>query len=116
MFNLPVLKYSNNMVLRHNEGRSPISDKDAKLALVVFQRFSDQVMQFMAERGSSLRLFAMRPPLPPYRRPAKDVEGQQWPNYAFTKGSVTDVRGIRSVVAVPLALSEKETAKESFIL
>lgn len=79
------------------------------------QGFFNQVVRFMTERGSPLRLLTIRPPKHDHKHPAWDFSGFSL-NSTYTKGYMTDSRGIRTVVAVPLKLAKKEMAKEAFML
>ncbi|KAF2818558.1 hypothetical protein CC86DRAFT_375759 [Ophiobolus disseminans] len=78
------------------------SEVEAKHCRVAMQNYADQVYRFMSARGSLIKLLVTQPASIPRVRPAKDKNSHQWPVYAYTKGSVTDARGVKTVVAVPL--------------
>ena len=77
----------------------------AALTAAIVQNFATHVLRFLDDNGSKIKLFAVsqyRLPDngPPY--PATDVNGHQYPRYAYTKGRAVDGLGRSSVVAMPL--------------
>jgi hypothetical protein len=75
-----------------------ISEQETKCCRVIYQRFANEIMRFMAKRGAAPTVFSMDP----------SVTVDIWPTCTFTKGRTYDARGIEQVVAVPLGEPCKE--------
>jgi hypothetical protein len=52
----------------------------------------------------------------PVKRPAKDINGHQWPVYSYTKGVLRDALGSERVVAVPLDKIREEMCEQDSML
>lgn len=104
MLNLPGIKYSPESST-NPQIEVVISMGDARLCRVVMQQFATQVMQFMVERGSKLKLFNANPTVAlkdEVNHPA-DANGHFWPNYTYVRGRTIDATGRTKVIAVPFA-------------
>jgi hypothetical protein len=90
-----------NWNTRDNKPR-PESELMAGHCRVLMQNWADQVFRFLSARGSKVKLLMTKPCSMPSIRLPKDRNSHQWPIYTYTKGCVTDARGVKTVVAVPL--------------
>jgi hypothetical protein len=96
MLNLPIVEYN-------TAASTPITVKEAAWCRHTFANFATEVMRFMDDCGSSVRLLQRFPYSSLRDQPApSDVDGHKWPYYTYLKGRVTDSRGASQTVACPL--------------
>jgi hypothetical protein len=71
-----------------------------------FQQFAEQVLRYLADKGSSVKLLAFSPVEPPEFCHHEDSNGHAWPHYYYIRGESTTVlprgRRITQTVAVPV--------------
>jgi hypothetical protein len=66
------------------------------------QKFSTEVMQYLAKGGSSIDTFGIFPEQSgDPNRPERDDNGHQWPRYFYRRGRTMDARGVDRIIAVP---------------
>jgi hypothetical protein len=81
MLNLPKVIYSSPINL--SPTIKPISDQDTFLCGVVMHQFAHEVFNFLADRNSTVQFLDICPTLLPPLAPSKDINGHQWPVYAY---------------------------------
>jgi len=98
-------------------GRQSIDSTHVGMAQVAMQRVAAQVMNYMAKRGSKLKVLAVSPYLQPTASTCldKDENGHRWPNYYYLRGRNTDARGIEHITALPLAYVSLEMPESTII-
>jgi hypothetical protein len=84
-------------------GRLEIDSAHVGTVQIAMQRYAEQVMRYIAERGSKIKVLALAPYLNPAVQPEKDENGHCWPDYHYLRGRTTDVRGVEQVTALPIA-------------
>jgi hypothetical protein len=105
MLNLPNIDYQ----LETNPNPSlsnfvSIDDNDAKLCRVIMQTLATQIFKYMVSRRSNIRMFVAQPTCAPNKqsRPARDINGHQWPEYFYMRGWQGTVRGQEETIGIAL--------------
>jgi len=83
------------------EEPDPISREEVTLCRHAFRNYATEIMRFMAVRGSNMRLLKIKSDVEPNCRPARDLDGLQWPRYTYAKGRTINAHGMSEVVALP---------------
>ncbi|KAF2818559.1 hypothetical protein CC86DRAFT_375760, partial [Ophiobolus disseminans] len=109
MLNLPNIEHTNKPYPSACNGVC-ISANDARLCKGVMQQFATQVVRFMVNRGSSLKLFYTDPSISIDSTAdfSADENGNQWPIYAYTSGRIVGLDGRASAVAIPVVACTRD--------
>jgi hypothetical protein len=99
-FSLPYIEYSKPLELGSTE--QPISDDDAASCQFIMHNFASQVVRYMNNRGSPMRVFTIKPPVVPPKALLLDHNGNRWPTYTYIKGVKADAFDGRTVAAIPM--------------
>jgi len=79
------------------------------------QKLATQVMRYLAQRGSKLKVVAFSTYMRADKRPPQDGNGHRWPDYYYLRGRSIDVRGIERVTALPLEQPWLEMRESSIL-
>lgn len=103
MLNLPELDYLSIFPAPSIYNLAGITKRETRLCQVVMQVYTNEVLRYMDEAGSSIRLISSFPSDRPIVPPVKDGNGHRWPEYNYRKRKTLDGGGVETVVAAPLA-------------
>lgn len=92
-----------------------IDDIHVGLVQIVMERYAAQVMRYMTERGSKIKVLTISPERKPSSRPRKDENGHRWPDYFYLLGKTTNARGIEQVTALPIAQCGAEMPESAIL-
>ena len=86
------------------------------------QNLANKIFQFMADRGSNLRVLSIKSSTPDMLSNGQELEsdanGHRWPGYYYARRRFADVTGMKGVVAHPISMENVslDFPEASFIL
>jgi len=94
LLSLPVIEYGSTV------------EVDVAWCRDAFLSFSTEVLRFMAENGSNVRVLNMNANIESEGDP--DADGQTWPNYTYKRYCIKDAKGVSKGSARPLLNARRE--------
>jgi len=80
-----------------------ITDDDVCLTQMIMHKFATRIMQYLWSRGSGIKTFGASPDIMIHKERPKspDENGHVWPRYLYTRGRLSDAKGLERAVVVP---------------
>jgi hypothetical protein len=85
----------------HEHETSQPKDDQVLATQVIMQKFSTEVVRYLAKQGSLVDTFGIASDRCSNNRSERDDNGHQWPRYFYRRGRTIDARGVDRIVAVP---------------
>jgi hypothetical protein len=115
MLNPPRINFDDGPNESGATARPKPCEQDVTSCQVIMQNFANQVIQYMAHRGSAPMVLSIKRTELEDERPARDDNGHQWPNYEYTCGYTSSSMDTNETIAVPLRAAKLEHPENSVL-